>query len=51
MAETWANVRLRAQLLEQVRKAAEADQRSASNWVGVVVQKALAKAAGGGDRA
>lgn len=50
MADSWANVRLRAQLLKQVQAAAAADQRSAASWLAVTVQKALAKTSAGDAR-
>jgi predicted HicB family RNase H-like nuclease len=47
MADSWANVRLRAELHKQVQAAAEADKRSISSWLAVTLEKALKTAAGG----
>ncbi len=39
-----AHFRISEELLEQAQRAAEADRRSLSNWLAVVVERALAEA-------
>jgi predicted HicB family RNase H-like nuclease len=41
MGTRWLHFRLDEQLLEQARQAAAADRRSLSNWVGLVIERAL----------